>query len=594
MLQFNRSVLRLILVLNACILLLACALPACADDGFTWKTTDEEAPATAVPDVQEPVVTAVGLPETGEKQVLICLAEDLPGNAPYNTNDTEYNRNVAIPVMSGAKGFRYKTTTQSNYWLFPVSYAQGTPVLYLSLEGIRSPTSISINNVLLSRDRPVAVPLKETADLRVANARTRGVIRLMFTTLPIVQAEPDGDIFLDRETPCTITVFDPDFKAHGFAKAVNTYDAVISRRGRSSARYAAKHPYNLSLMKDDKKYDQSLLGLRNDSDWLLDSAYNDRSRMRNRVLMDVWHEIYRLPWDQTLSGATKGVYVELFVGDAYRGLYVLGEKQDRRQLGLAKTGGKWVSTFFRTGAAGKNSSSPAGFISLGKETPVMDDPWRWYNIDLRYPKESEEAAEALWEDFYDYVRLVVKGSPEEFAAHIFEYADPDNLARYWLFANAADITDNMRKNMSFARLDDRDPRFNRYILVPWDMDSSLGRYYTSRTSRTEELVSCRLFDRLIDENPDNFRQLLYSTWQELRVGALSTDAIMTHFDRYYAKLSECGADEREIGKFPNFTSYVKGAYSFELNFEAEIRYIRKYTDRHLTWLDGKIRELCGR
>ena len=156
----------------------------------------------------------------------------------------------------------------------------------------------------------------------------------------------------------------------------------------------------------------------------------------------------------------------------------------------------------------------------------MDDPWRWYNIDLRYPKESEEAAEALWEDFYDYVRLVVKGSPEEFAAHIFEYADPDNLARYWLFANAADITDNMRKNMSFARLDDRDPRFNRYILVPWDMDSSLGRYYTSRTSRTEELVSCRLFDRLIDENPDNFRQLLYSTWQELRVGALSTDAIM--------------------------------------------------------------------
>ena len=182
---------------------------------------------------------------------------------------------------------------------------------------------------------------------------------------------------------------------------------------------------------------------------------------------------------------------------------------------------------------------------------------------------------------------------EEFAAKITQYADLDNLARYWLFANAVDLTDNMRKNMSFARLDDRDPRFNRYILLPWDMDSSLGRLYSSQKSRSQQIISNRLFDRLIAENPNNFRDTLRALWQEFRTGALSVDSIMAHFDHYYSRISECGADQREIGKYPTFTSYVTAKNSYKLNFEAELEYIRSYTERRIVWLDGKICEICG-
>ena len=527
-----------------------------------------------------------------EKQVLICLKEDLPENRPYTMDGTKYQRDIAVPVLSGAKGFIYKKTTQVNHWLFPVSYAQGTPTLYLSWEGIKGePVSVSINNQLLSADKPVAVPLKEMAELRIANKSVRGLIRLMFTSLPIIQVKTDANIYKDVDSPCTITVSDPDYHAHGLDRPVITYDGVISRRGRSSSRYAAKHPYNFSLMKDGQKLDQSLLGLRDDSDWLLDSAYNDRSRMRNRVLMDVWHEIYRLPWDQTLSGATQGVYVELFVGTAYRGLYVLGEKQDRRQLGLSKRGGKWNGSFFRTGETGRDGASPAGFVSMGREKPLDDDPLRWYNVWLRFPQGNDVDYAAEWADFYDYVRLVVKGSPEEFAEKITKYADLDNLARYWLFANAADITDNMRKNMSFARLDDKDPRFSKYILLPWDMDSALGRYYSSKKSRTEEIVTNRLFTRLINENPHDFRETLYTLWQTLKKGPLSVDSIMAHFDHYYDIIRASGADQRETDKHPTFISYVKAGYSFDMNFEAELRYIRSYTEKHIDWLDGRIEEI---
>ncbi len=535
--------------------------------------------------------TAAEMP-TGERQVLICLAEALPENEPYVTDDRKYERNIAVPAMTGVTGYLYRKTTQSNYWLFPVSYAQGTPVLYLSLKNIKNPTSVTVNNILLSAERPVAVPLKDEAELRVANAKARGLIRLSFTVLPVIQIRNEGNTYKDVEKTCTVTVTDPDWHAHGKTGAVMTYEGLISRRGGSSSRFGTKHPYNITLNKDGKKYDESLLGLRSDSDWLLDSAYIDRSRMRNRVLMDVWHDVYRLPWDQTLSGATKGVYVELIMGEKYYGLYVLGEKQDRQQLGLAKPGGKWNSSFFRTGETGSNKASPAGFVSLGRYKPGKEDPRQWYNVELRYPHDDDIDYSGFWNDYYEFTRFVVNGTKEEFAGHIADYADLDNLARYWLFANAVDLTDNMRKNMSFVRLDDRDERFNRYILVPWDMDASLGRLYSSQKSYVRQIISNRLFDRLIEENPLGFLDTLYSLWQTLKDGPLSTEGIMGHFEYYFDQISGCGADRREMGKYPTFRSKVAAQNSYKLDFDNELAYIRTYTEEHIAWLDTKIEELC--
>ena len=527
-----------------------------------------------------------------ETRSVLILLDDVPEtNLPYSTSG-EYDRDIAVPILSGAKGFLYKKTTQVNTWLFPVSYANGTPTLILHLEGVTDVSSVSINEIPLT-DEPLSIPFQETAELRVMSKGRRGLIRLIFTTLPVIQLCPDGDLFLQRSTDCTVTVADPEYREHGFEASVMTFEGSMSKRGRSSARFNAKHPYNFTLMKDGKKYDKSLLGLRSDSDWLVDSAYNDRSRMRNRVLMDVWHDTYRLPWNQTLSGATKGVYVELFINDTYKGIYALGEKQDRQQLGLAKTGGKWNSLFLRTGATGNKGSSPAGFVSLGSERPEEGDALRWYNVLLKYPTDTALANKELWQDFYDYVRLVVRGTNEEFAENITKYADLDNLARFWLFINAMDLSDNLRKNMAFARLDDRDERFNKFIIVPWDMDSSLGRYYSSRKSRKDELFTNRLFTRLLTENPGNFRQIVYDDWQELREGAFALDTVMSHFDAYYAKISEAGADKREIEKYPDFKSYLKAGYTFKLNFTSEFKYIREFTEERLQWMDKAVNRIIS-
>ena len=213
-------------------------------------------------------------------------------------------------------------------------------------------------------------------------------------------------------------------------------------------------------------------------------------------------------------------------------------------------------------------------------------------MEIRYPNIDGIDYQAHWNDFYEFTRLVIKGKNEEFAEHITDYADLKNLALYWLFANAVDMTDNMRKNMSFVRLDDKDERFNRYILVPWDMDASLGRLYTSKKSYVHQIISNPLFDRLNEENPHDYLSTLYTLWQGLKAGPLSVNSIMGHLEYYYAQISECGADRREMGKYPTFTSKVAARNSYELDIEDELSYIRSYTEKHIEWLDGKIEELC--
>lgn len=64
----------------------------------------------------------------------------------------------------------------------------------------------------------------------------------------------------------------------------------------------------------------------------------DRIRMRNRVNFDIWNEISRTPYDTKYDNrnGTLGVFVEVFINEAYHGLYCLTDKINRKLLNLDK------------------------------------------------------------------------------------------------------------------------------------------------------------------------------------------------------------------------------------------------------------------
>ena len=380
-----------------------------------------------------------------------------------------------------------------------------------------------------------------------------------------------------------LQVTDPDYRTNGWKSPTLVSDGVISKRGKTAARYSDKHPYSFSVMKDGRKSDVRLAGLRQDSDWILDSAYNDASRFRNRVAMDLWDAMYRLPWKARRSGAVAGTPVEVYINDRYRGVFILNEKQDRKQTGLKKAEDGGTGQIIKTQEENDDDNSPAGFVSLGRKRPGSSEPDVWYNVRIKYPDIKKLSPDA-WTDFYDLTKLVIKGTDEEFATHITDYLDLDNLAKYYVLVSALGLSDNMRKNMVFVRAE-ATGKYSVYQLIPWDMDAGYGRAYTSRKIKVDALFTNRLFRRLIKGSVGGFNELLCQTWQKYGTTLLSPGHVMSLFEGYVSRLRVCGADRREMEKHPVFRFYMDHRFGFTLDFDRELNYIRDYLNDRWSWCD---------
>lgn len=522
---------------------------------------------------------------------LVYLSPDTPmdGNVEYVRDARPYERDAFLPEIQGSKRYVYKKSVDVCWYLYPVHVESDAPsVLYLNIPCSKPFLTVRLNGQPLSTTEPVEINLTETAELHLATEDKRALIRLCFSNLPIVSIETQNDTITKVDAPGTITIFDPDYEMHGAKDAEYFSQITVSYRGNTSLVYSEKRSISFSLVdENEEKINKALAGLRNDSDWLLDAAFNDASRTRNRVCMDVWTDICRLPWNYTLSGATKGHYTEVYVNGNYRGLYCLGEKQDRKQLGLRKYDSGIKGLIVRSTNTEIDGVSTAAFHDLGKKAPGEVEPAKWYNQEIRFPNESL-ITEDTWQDFYDFTVLVEKGSKDEFAEKIGDYVYLNNIADYYLFNNALALTDNMRKNMTYVQYDRDHEYLNRFLLVPWDMDASLGRNYSSSKSRTSIKSTNPLFTRLINENPGNFRTLLYNRWQELKEGALSLSSIIAHAEYYYNQITAAGAAVREIERHPEFTYYLKDTVHYKLDFTKELNYIRTYMEAHLQWWDEQM------
>ena len=97
---------------------------------------------------------------------------------------------------------------------------------------------------------------------------------------------------------------------------------------------------------DGKELYVNLLGLRqNCSKWILDAAAGDRSRMHNRLAMDILGRNARLPYETDNAGRYSSMsrYVEVWGNGEYRGLFCLTatagwvKEGQRRELRLILT-----------------------------------------------------------------------------------------------------------------------------------------------------------------------------------------------------------------------------------------------------------------
>jgi len=155
------------------------------------------------------------------------------------------------------------------------------------------------------------------------------------SNLPILKVNTNGKAILDEPK----ILADMQLIYNG----VNKINAVTDKptgylgktgiefRGSTSQQLFPKKPYGLELWVDSTQKSRkfALLGMPEESDWVLNTSYNDKTLMRDVLSYDLANRMGRY--------ATRTRYCEMVINDKYEGLYILIEKikKDKNRVDIS-------------------------------------------------------------------------------------------------------------------------------------------------------------------------------------------------------------------------------------------------------------------
>ncbi len=407
--------------------------------------------------------------------------------------------------------------------------------------------------------------------VRVINSfNTPEDYNLFITNLPIVHLGV-SDKIEDEYVHAYFELIDPDYAAHQGKLNVRS-DINIRLRG-VTARNLPKKSYAVHITDaggNDK--DASLLGLRNDNNWILDAMYIDEARMRNRLCTDIWNSFNNVPYKaqepEALNG-TRGYMVEVFYNNFYNGVYCLTEKLDRKQLKIKKQYGDMYKA--------DDVTDQSNFLDV---IPYDNLSKMWGGWELEYP-DLGDTPSPEWGYLYDEINFVAKRTDAEFLADIENKVDIDNMVDYFIFMNVIYATDNNAKNLFFSFYDKRTaPAF---FYSPWDLDGSMGRNWAGL--KVNNIIigagTNNLLKRLVNLNAGNFISRVKKRWGGLKINQLSAGAVAGRIEGYKKVLLAAGAFDRE----------VKFTYGIDKNLITEAGYMNSWYAAQLDAFDTYVNKL---
>lgn len=430
----------------------------------------------------------------------------------------------------------------------------------------------------------------QLAVLREGREVARGAI--VFTTLPVLDITyrgeiappvlPDGTI--QKPTlPGTVHVLGND-PQHDL-----NCSTTFRRRGATATNYP-KRSLNMKLFRSEGvEMDTTLLGLRNDKSWILDAMAIDVMRMRNRVCFDVWNSFSPLPYDTKYErrNGTQGRFVELIINGDYAGIYCLTDKIDRQLLNLTKPelteGGDLKNVrgvLYKSNLWEHTSLSE---LVLDEKQPMTGTDWNSWELQVPDDYPSPAAWKPL-RDLYAYcTQLTINPRTQE--RNFDEHFYLQNLSDFYLLVLAYDMVDNGNKNMFLSVKNIQ--KGKRFVVTPWDMDTSLGGYYDGRFhSGTYENTAVQ--DARIRQNEpfftmwtwdvNGFRKLTANRWFKLRKSIFSAETLAARLTTYGTLFTNSGAWAREYARWNKGTPIVP-------NIMAEIPLVVEWYKQRMQEMD---------
>ena len=420
---------------------------------------------------------------------------------------------------------------------------------------------------------------------------------ILFTSLPVVSIYGN---FSDSYSDGYIRVIEPDVLNSELLNMKAKWRGGITNG-------SGKHKRNYHVKLKDaegNKLEQKFFGLRNDNSWILESCQVDMSRIRNRMVTDLWNDYATPPYyideEPKAKSGTRGQFVELILNGEYRGIYCMTENMDRKQMKLKKFdeetgeihGQLWKSKDWSY-AVFMGHDSNSTYYPGTSPVSFNNNSEMWDKYQVKYP-DLEDLAPTDWQTLYDAVNLVCTASDSQFKQEVGRYFDLPVVIDYYILLETILATDNHGKNMFFACYDKQTSPMITFGI--WDLDATIGQrwsddYFHADFMRPEqdytqyiinnEHGDYNIFRRLKETNADNFNYQVRTRYRDLRDTYLATESILDRFRKQLAEFKTAGTDLREYAKWNGDTDIARRS----LDFDDELAYIEDWITRRMNYLD---------
>ena len=408
------------------------------------------------------------------------------------------------------------------------------------------------------------------------------------SNLPIVMIDTYGEDILDEpRIDAYMGVINNANGINNIGDNFNDYDGkiTIEKRGNSS-QDQEKPPYRFETVDNNAENNNvQLLGFPEENDWILYAPWSDKSLLRNVLIYSLSNEMGRY--------APRSKFVELYINDEYRGVYVLMEKIKRDKNRVE------ISALNPNENSGDNVTG--GYILKFDWAETGDNNGGFYSLidgmryNYHYPKADEISTQQkdYIQTFINSYENVMNGNNYNTENGYSKFIDVESFIDFIILQEISRNVDAY--GLSTYVYKDKESINNKLTAGPiWDFNHGFGNcdYYEAwetdgwNISYIYDDMDQRAFWWLKLWDEENFKGMVKDRYNELRLSVLSTNNVNSKIDEYVSTLGN--SVNRNFTKWPILGEYIWPNYQVFDTHQEEIVYLKSWINNRLTWMDSEL------
>ena len=408
------------------------------------------------------------------------------------------------------------------------------------------------------------------------------------SNLPIVMIDTYGEDIVDEpRIDAYMGVINNANGINNVGDNFNDYDGkiTIEKRGNSS-QDQEKPPYRFETVDNNAENNNvQLLGFPEENDWILYAPWSDKSLLRNVLIYSLSNEMGRY--------APRSKFVELYLNDEYRGVYVLMEKIKRDKNRVA------ISALNPDENSGDNVTG--GYILKFDWAETGDNNGGFYSLidemryNYHYPKADEISTQQkdYIQTFINSYENVMNGNNYNTENGYSKFIDVESFIDFIILQEISRNVDAY--GLSTYVYKDKESINNKLTAGPiWDFNHGFGNCDYYKAWETDGWNISYIYDdmdqrafwwlKLWDE--ENFKGMVKDRYNELRLSVLSTNNVNSKIDEYVSTLGN--SVNRNFTKWPILGEYIWPNYQVFDTHQEEIVYLKSWINNRLTWMDSEL------